>query len=351
MKLAAKYRAQFAHAQGDRFLFFLAIAAVFHVGLVTLAILFWQAFKANELRQAETEPLPIEFVYLDTPATSTPVPTERRSSVDAIAAGIQQPQPVNAGAPEQAKAPPPSPTTPQPTIAAAKPIPIPKVAALPSIAAPKPTVSSAPKSLTSVPKKPSKSSQAISRPSSLTSKPPQPASQPAPQPTALPSLIPIRPASTPSSLPSPVAASSPPSNPDVEADLPSQRPALAGQGLDGQSISNRTALGTASVDATRDQVLGDYLKALTSKVDQHWQRINIDASRQPIIWFVVNRQGQVMSMKVAQPSGDETADQAALEAIQAAVPFDPLPEQYVGEQLLVKFSFTYRVSQPGTIRP
>jgi TonB family protein len=98
------------------------------------------------------------------------------------------------------------------------------------------------------------------------------------------------------------------------------------------------------VDATRDDVWGDYIAALNQKIDQHWQRISVATTRQSKVKFIVNRQGDLVSAELVQSSGDATADQTAIQAVQTAAPFAPLPEHATENLLIINFTFTYHVA-------
>lgn len=98
------------------------------------------------------------------------------------------------------------------------------------------------------------------------------------------------------------------------------------------------------MDATEDAAWGTYLSGLNRLIDQHWQRVAVSATRRTRIQFRVNRQGQLTEWNLLESSGDTLADQAAVQAVRAAAPFAPLPQNATEEVLIVNFTFTQWLS-------
>jgi TonB family protein len=59
--------------------------------------------------------------------------------------------------------------------------------------------------------------------------------------------------------------------------------------------------------------------------------------------FSIDRSGQVPKLVIAQPSGTEALDRAAVAGISATVPFPPLPAEFKGREIRLQFSFKYGV--------
>ena len=406
MTLAQKYRAQFTAQRSDRFVFYLAVAVLLHVAALLGSVRF---IRSTPVFTVEPEVTPIEFVYLDPPPEPTPTPTvqsEQRAVVTAEGSG---PEPTeaepNAGKPEplegkQIEAPAkvtdgaiasvgstipiqnpvkpaldasslkanevePALTPPIPQVSAA----IPKAtlpSAIPPAAAPLPSA------LPSVsPTLPDWEAWQASAASDPLLPPPNidfasPSSGPAPvlppdpftlAPTS-PTPDPIPEATTPEPTASPELDAPDPVEPDVPPDATSpDSPAqgVEGEGLDGTTTPDQVARGADQVSAEQDDILGRYINTLNQSIDQHWQQVPVDALRQPIVWFVIDRQGELVDVGLTQASGAEAADQAALAAIQMAAPFEPLPDAYEPDTLRVNFTFTYNVAPlepptPDTVR-
>jgi protein TonB len=109
--------------------------------------------------------------------------------------------------------------------------------------------------------------------------------------------------------------------------------------------STQTHAGTVSV-GTQDAAFGSrfayYVQQITQKVAQQWYTGTLDAhapGHRVYITFQVERDGSLTHVQVAQPSGDATLDQTALNAVQHIDTFGPLPEQYTGSHINVTYYF------------
>jgi protein TonB len=87
-----------------------------------------------------------------------------------------------------------------------------------------------------------------------------------------------------------------------------------------------------------------YLNELHKRIKRAWSP-PIGETRNAEILFRINSNGQLASIKLVKSSGDENADQAALEAIAANAPFKPLPQDFAAKYLDVLYTFNYRVSE------
>jgi TonB family protein len=333
MNLARHYRLKFGAHRGDRAIFYLAIAVALHLGSIPLLLKagLWQptpSLSADPLLQ------PIEFVYLETPNASTPVATDRYSSVSALAGGVQNDKmPINSGksgvgsraiAPsEKSILPAPYPIS---SRAAASSLSNTSSKALDSSSARSSNHSldhfSAPKTSPD----PIPSVQHFSEPSS-------------PQP---------EPADPRSSSDVPIASSSPSiSSESLVQSLPDQDSEPLGSGLDGTLHSDGGDRNTASINASRDPVLGPYMATIQQRLYQNWQPINSpDRTRETVVRFVLDRQGELLTLEIVQPSGLAKVDQVALQAVSLAAPFAPLPPASTLDSLRITFTFTHRVQEP-----
>jgi TonB family protein len=62
-----------------------------------------------------------------------------------------------------------------------------------------------------------------------------------------------------------------------------------------------------------------------------------------VLNFTVNRSGQLSNLQLAQTSGFSVTDKAALNAIQRAAPFAPLPTGYTSNDIHIRFTFDINV--------
>lgn len=86
--------------------------------------------------------------------------------------------------------------------------------------------------------------------------------------------------------------------------------------------------------------LAAYLKELNKRIKRFWEPPR-GISRTAEVFFRVRRKGTLALLKLVRSSGDPEADEAALKAVAAALPFRALPAQYPGCYLDVKYTFNY----------
>jgi TonB family protein len=93
---------------------------------------------------------------------------------------------------------------------------------------------------------------------------------------------------------------------------------------------------------------GPYLSQVLGAVRKNWYNFVPAEARAPemksgkvAIEFAILREGRVAGMKLVGPSGDIALDRAAWGGIVASIPFAPLPEQFTGPYLSLRFHFYY----------
>ncbi|BBD63834.1 TonB family protein [Nostoc commune NIES-4072] len=67
------------------------------------------------------------------------------------------------------------------------------------------------------------------------------------------------------------------------------------------------------------------------------------SNRRTVLNFTINRSGQVSNLNIAQTSGFSVTDEVALNAIQRAAPFAPLPTEYPKNHIDIEFTFDINV--------
>ncbi len=355
MTLAQQYRIYFTTRQADRFVLFLATAVVLHVGAIAGSVRLLQALSPEPL--AEDDAVPIEFVYIDAPEPSTPPPpTQRRSVVNttleaAPEATVEKP---NAGKPapvaaKESDALAPKSITPatqpisathpsrkpvQPTAPAVTPLPAvaPKAASEPEPdkIPPSPLPDSEPQIATvpTAPPVPSAAADTLPHPPAGSTSIPTPPLAPLPQPEVVPSPVP------PNDTAEVATATVPPAETGFE-----------GTGLSGAPRAGEASPDAISLAAARDEAMGAYQQAINLRIEQNWQTVSVTSSRQATVRFVLDRGGNVVEVELLEPSGLAATDEAAIAAIRAATPFDPLPDLYEAETLAIRFTFNYEVTQ------
>ena len=103
---------------------------------------------------------------------------------------------------------------------------------------------------------------------------------------------------------------------------------------------------------------GPYLNHVVHEVRQNWLQPHSRVARAPVrkkgkvsIQFAIMRDGRSAGMAVAEggSSGDVALDRAAWGGITASNPFPPLPDEFGGQYLLLRFQFFYN-PDPGEIQ-
>jgi TonB family protein len=91
-----------------------------------------------------------------------------------------------------------------------------------------------------------------------------------------------------------------------------------------------------------------YLQRVLHEVRRNWYTLIPEVARAPLmkrgkvsIEFAIMKDGSVAGLKVADPSGDISLDRAAYGGITASTPFPPLPGEFGGEYLALRFHFYY----------
>jgi TonB family protein len=92
---------------------------------------------------------------------------------------------------------------------------------------------------------------------------------------------------------------------------------------------------------------GPYLSRVVREVRDNWYRIMPDSVRlgfkkgKLAIQFYILKDGRVTGMQLTDPSGDVVLDRAAWGGITASDPFPPLPNEFAGQYLDLRFRFYY----------
>lgn len=93
---------------------------------------------------------------------------------------------------------------------------------------------------------------------------------------------------------------------------------------------------------------GPYLSRVLQSVRQNWYNLIPEIARPPLltkgkvsIEFVIMKDGKVAGMRIISPSGTIPLDRAAWGGITASSPFAPLPSEFKGPYLALRFHFYY----------
>jgi TonB family protein len=107
---------------------------------------------------------------------------------------------------------------------------------------------------------------------------------------------------------------------------------------------------------TRGVDFGPYLARVLHLVRNNWYNLIPEVARAPLmkqgkvsVEFAITKDGKVAGMRLSESSGDVALDRAAWGGITASNPFPPLPDEFGGSYLALRFHFYYN-PQKGEIR-
>jgi TonB family protein len=117
----------------------------------------------------------------------------------------------------------------------------------------------------------------------------------------------------------------------------------------GQGRQPTAAVGNLDVlSDTMGVDFGPYLQRVLHDVRQNWYNVIPEAAQAPImkkgkvtIEFAILKDGRVAGLQRVATSGDVALDRAAWAGITASNPFPPLPSQFGGQYLALRFHFYY----------
>ncbi len=117
-----------------------------------------------------------------------------------------------------------------------------------------------------------------------------------------------------------------------------------GIGRPGSSVQSQMEIltDTEGVD------FGPYLERVVHAVRINWYNLIPEVARPPLmkrgrvsIQFAIQKDGKIAGLQLVGPSGDVSLDRAAWGGITASNPFGPLPSEFHGQYLALRFHFYY----------
>lgn len=117
-----------------------------------------------------------------------------------------------------------------------------------------------------------------------------------------------------------------------------------GTGRQGGSVHSQMDI----LSDTQGVDFGPYLERILHTVRMNWYNLIPEVARPPLmkrgkvsVEFAILKNGQVAGMRLAGQSGDISLDRAAWGGITASNPFPPLPSEFNGQYLALRFHFYY----------
>lgn len=129
-----------------------------------------------------------------------------------------------------------------------------------------------------------------------------------------------------------------------------------------QRVTEPAATGIGGLEILTDTQgvdFGPYLQQVVHNIKQNWYAIIPERAQSPllkrgkvVIEFAIEKGGQIARLRSASTSGDEALDRAAYGGIKASNPFLPLPAEFPGQNLGLRFTFFYNplltaITSPG----
>ena len=112
--------------------------------------------------------------------------------------------------------------------------------------------------------------------------------------------------------------------------------------------SNFSTEGPLILSDTRGVDFGPYLARIIYTVRQNWYAVIPESARlgekgRVALDFDIQKDGSVPEIETSAPSGSEPLDRAARAGIRASIPFPPLPAEFTGNHLRLRFIFLYNL--------
>jgi TonB family protein len=118
-------------------------------------------------------------------------------------------------------------------------------------------------------------------------------------------------------------------------------------GIDGQAGSRHAAVELQSDPQGAD--FKPYLTRILAIVRANWRQVIPESVRmgtlrgRTVMEFIINRDGSIPKLVVAESSGSEPLDRAAVAGLSMSNRLPPLPEDFKGMQIRLSFAFAYNM--------
>jgi TonB family protein len=141
-----------------------------------------------------------------------------------------------------------------------------------------------------------------------------------------------------------------PSSPESAKEGTGSESAAGGAGGTGSGMGTGLRIGTGSGPGYGSLGISNfpytyYLQIITDRVSHNWFTSLVDpgvsGSFQTVIFFKINKDGQVSDIKIEESSGLTPLDLSALRAVKASAPFPPLPRDYEDAYLAIHLIFEH----------
>lgn len=91
-----------------------------------------------------------------------------------------------------------------------------------------------------------------------------------------------------------------------------------------------------------DVDFGPWMKNFQKSIKRNWNPPKRIHSNQTVLVFTISKDGKLLNIRTVKFSDTESL-KAAIAAVENSAPFDPLPENFKGKDIDIKFIFDYNV--------
>jgi outer membrane biosynthesis protein TonB len=120
----------------------------------------------------------------------------------------------------------------------------------------------------------------------------------------------------------------------------------------------KTASGAEILSDTKGVDFGPYIQQVMEAIKRRWLPLIPPVARPPVdkqgrngIRFKIYPDGRAKELILEHPSGDISLDRAAWGGITGASPYQPLPKQFTGPYLELRFGFNYNLADQHPAGP
>jgi TonB family protein len=95
--------------------------------------------------------------------------------------------------------------------------------------------------------------------------------------------------------------------------------------------------------------LGPYLNAVNNRIRANWFAVMPETARngqqgRVDVLFAIARDGSIQDLRLVATSRNDALDQAATIAIQTSNPLPPLPAEFKGDRMALRYAFLYNLT-------
>ena len=109
------------------------------------------------------------------------------------------------------------------------------------------------------------------------------------------------------------------------------------------TTDNNTLYKKVDTDTFVNPDFGPYMRELQRSIKLNWEPPKGSEDKTVVLLFKIAKDGRLLSSKIHKSSGLQSADQAALKAVELTTPFNPLPQDFNGENIDIHFTFDNKV--------